>query len=186
MTRILYLFRELLLRLIQQLVGLQLFDFPPLLMLRNRVIAWLFGGGPGLMIGHHCLLLHANFIVPPTPAGRLVLGRGVAINHHTEIDYSGGVVLEDEVWISRNCLIETHDHRMGPGDKVTWPIDRTPLRIGRDAWLGAYVVIMPGVREIGMGAVVAAGSVVTQDVPPYTIVGGVPARPIGQRPGPAA
>ena len=52
--------------------------------------------------------------------------------------------------------------------------------IGSDVWIGANAVITPGVR-IGDGAVVGAGAVVTKDVAPYTIVGGVPAKVIGNR-----
>lgn len=59
------------------------------------------------------------------------------------------------------------------------PKDRevcTPLVIGHDVWLGAGSIILPGVKHVGTGAVVAAGSVVTRDVPPYAIVVGHPAR----------
>ena len=52
--------------------------------------------------------------------------------------------------------------------------------IGSDVWVGAKAIILPGVH-IGKGAVIAAGAVVTKDVPAYTIVGGVPARVIKQR-----
>jgi acetyltransferase-like isoleucine patch superfamily enzyme len=55
-----------------------------------------------------------------------------------------------------------------------------PVTIEDYAWVGCRVVILPGVC-IGKGAVVAAGAVVTKDVPPYAIVGGVPARTIGER-----
>ncbi|WP_287924426.1 CatB-related O-acetyltransferase [Diaphorobacter sp.] len=60
---------------------------------------------------------------------------------------------------------------------------RPPLKetvIGRDAWIGAQSIIMAGCR-IGDGAIVAAGAVVTRDVPPFTVVGGVPARHIKRR-----
>jgi len=55
-----------------------------------------------------------------------------------------------------------------------------PVTIGNDVWIGCRACILPGVT-IGDGAVVGAGAVVTRDVPPYTIVGGVPAKPIRQR-----
>lgn len=56
-----------------------------------------------------------------------------------------------------------------------------PLIVGNDAWIGDRVIILGGCRNIGNGAIVAAGAVVTRDVAPYTIVGGVPARPIKKR-----
>jgi acetyltransferase-like isoleucine patch superfamily enzyme len=58
----------------------------------------------------------------------------------------------------------------------------SPVEIGEDVWIGAHAVVLPGVR-IGSGAVVGAGAVVNRDVPPNTIVGGVPARVIGDRRG---
>lgn len=56
-----------------------------------------------------------------------------------------------------------------------------PLVIGNDVWIGDRVVVLPGCRAIGDGAVIGAGSVVTRDVPPFTIVAGNPARPIRRR-----
>ena len=58
--------------------------------------------------------------------------------------------------------------------------DATSTVVGNDVWFGFGSVVMPGVRN-GDGAVIATGAVVTADVPPYTIVGGNPARPIRQR-----
>ena len=59
--------------------------------------------------------------------------------------------------------------------------DAYPLTIGHDVWIGARVIILPGCRQIGDGAVVGAGAVVTRDVEPYRIVGGNPARVIQPR-----
>lgn len=56
----------------------------------------------------------------------------------------------------------------------------SPITIGNDVWIGARVIIMDGVN-IGDGAIIAAGAVVTKDVEPYTIVGGVPAKTIRKR-----
>nr|WP_276202724.1 CatB-related O-acetyltransferase [Pseudarthrobacter phenanthrenivorans] len=66
---------------------------------------------------------------------------------------------------------------VGEGEDV----ERTPCRIHHDAWIGANVTILPGCRHIGEGAVVGAGSVVTKDVPPFTIVAGNPARIVKAR-----
>lgn len=66
---------------------------------------------------------------------------------------------------------------VGEGDDV----ERTPCRINHDAWIGANVTILPGCRQIGEGAVIGAGSVVTKDVPPFTIVAGNPARIVKAR-----
>ncbi|MEM9059694.1 MAG: CatB-related O-acetyltransferase [Pseudomonadota bacterium] len=64
----------------------------------------------------------------------------------------------------------------------TIPSDRdNPLSIGHDVWIGDRVTILSGCRTIGNGAVLAAGAVVTRDVAPYTVVGGVPARKIRSR-----
>jgi virginiamycin A acetyltransferase len=68
----------------------------------------------------------------------------------------------------------------GTMDIVTAMPSRGDTVVGNDVWFGYRSTVMPGVR-IGDGAIIAAGSVVTADVPPYTIVGGDPARPIRRR-----
>jgi virginiamycin A acetyltransferase len=60
-------------------------------------------------------------------------------------------------------------------------VEENPLIIGHDVWVGLNVIITAGCRQVGNGAVIAAGAVVTRDVPPYTIVGGVPAKTLRPR-----
>lgn len=60
-------------------------------------------------------------------------------------------------------------------------VTANPLRIGNDVWIGANVIITPSCKSIGDGAIVGAGSVVTRDVPPFTIVAGNPAKIIAKR-----
>ncbi|MGC3976997.1 MAG: hypothetical protein QM751_01390 [Paludibacteraceae bacterium] len=60
-------------------------------------------------------------------------------------------------------------------------LDKTPLIIERDVWIGARVIILPGCKKIGKGVIIGAGAVVTKDIPDYAIVGGNPARVIKMR-----
>lgn len=93
------------------------------------------------------------------------------------------VTMGNYVMIGPELLVTGNDHRIDePGTAIIFSGRPEPdeLVIGNDVWIGARVTLMRRIR-IGNGAVVAAGSVVTKDVPPYAIVGGVPARPIRQR-----
>ncbi len=166
---------EALRRLVQVCVGGALLDMPPLLQLRGLAYRLMFPCGRGLVIGAGCLFLVPHGI----RGGSLRIGRDARINRRVEIDYSGGVHIGDDVWISQNVLIETHDHVPSRKPKHEWRIASGPLRIEDGAWLGANVVVLGGVRRIGRGAVVAAGAVVTRDVGDWEIVGGVPAKLIG-------
>ncbi len=67
-----------------------------------------------------------------------------------------------------------------PSDSIHADRDN-PLTVGSDTWIGSNVIITPRCKTIGIGAVVGAGAVVTADVAPYSIVGGNPARQIGER-----
>ena len=96
------------------------------------------------------------------------------------------IVIGDDLLMGPGAKIFSSNHSVAPG----LPMNRQPYRdgdviIGNDVWLGANSVVLSGVR-IGDGTVVAAGSVVTKDVEAYTIVGGVPARPLRRRYPPTA
>lgn len=162
-------------RFIQLLVGIQLFDLPPLLQLRCLTYRLLFGSGSGLLVGSNCM-----FIVPHGKSdGYLRVGENVKFNRNVEIDYSGGITIGNDVWISQNVLIETHDHIPSRKTKSEWKLESSPLTIEDGVWLGANVTVLGAVSSIGKGAVVAAGAVVTKDVAAYEIVVGIPARVIG-------
>lgn len=162
-------------RFIQLLAGFQLFDIPPILQLRCLVYRLLFKAGKDLMVGSQCM-----FIVPHGICGAyLKIGSNVRFHHHVEIDYSGGVTIGNDVWISQNVLIETHDHIPARAPKSEWKLKASALEIKDGAWLGAGIIVLNSVNTIGRGAVIAAGAVVTKDVGDFEIVGGVPARVIG-------
>lgn len=162
-------------RFIQLLVGIQLFDIPPILQLRCLTYRLLFGSGSDLLVGSNCM-----FIVPHgIDGGYLRIGEKVKFHHNVEIDYSGGVTIGNDVWISQNVLIETHDHIPSRKQKSEWKFETSPLTIADGVWLGANVTVLGAVKTIGKGAVVAAGAVVTKDVGACEIVGGIPAHVIG-------
>ncbi len=162
-------------RFIQLLVGIQLFDLPPFLQFRCLTYRLMFGSGRGLLVGAKCM-----FIVPHgVSGGYLRIGEKVKIHRNVEIDYGGGVAIGNDVWISQNVLIETHDHIPSRKPKSEWKFVISALNIEDGVWLGANVTVLGSVSTIGKGAVVAAGAVVTKNVGAYEIVGGVPARVIG-------
>ena len=112
--------------------------------------------------------------------GKLKIGKGSIIGDKALLDARNGITIGKNVNFSSNISIytEQHDHR-DPMFRCN-SSDAFSVNIGDRAWIGPNAIILHGVH-IGEGAVVAAGSVVTKDVPPFTIVAGVPARKIGLR-----
>jgi hypothetical protein len=163
--------------LVQGIVGLALFDFPGLMQLRLFTLRTFVVIGGSTIIGKGCYFIRPHGL----EEGRLEIGKLTRLNHRVEIDYSGGVTIGDNVWISQNVLIETHDHVVGSGPKEGWKLATTPLEIADGAWVGANAIILPGVRRIGRAAIVGAGAVVTHEVPDGSTVAGSPARPLGKR-----
>lgn len=85
------------------------------------------------------------------------------------------VYIGNNVMIGPNTLITTVGHPLSPKARRGYMAKAAPVRIGNDVWIGGNVTILPGVT-IGNNVVVAAGAVVTKDVPDNSLVGGVPAR----------
>jgi maltose O-acetyltransferase len=115
-----------------------------------------------------------------TSRGRVEIGTGTTLDRNAWLDGRGGLFIGDHVATGPGVMFLTADH---DPQCPQFSGRLEPVRVGDRAWLGARALVLPGVT-IGEGAIVAAGAVVTRDVPPYAIVGGVPARIIGQREGP--
>ena len=109
---------------------------------------------------------------------RIQCGQRILIGPYSSLGALGGIELGDDVRISRGVVIETAS--LETDRPLPYPHTAKPIRIGRGAWIGANAVVLGGVT-IGAQAVVAAGALVTKDVPPNIIVAGVPAKPIGER-----
>ena len=115
---------------------------------------------------------------PPfyTDCGKnIFIGKNVFINCCCHFQDHGGVTLGDGCQIGHNVVFATLNHGLAPEDRhTTYP---APIILGRNVWVGSNSTILQGVT-IGDNAVVAAGAVVTKDVPADAIVGGVPAKVI--------
>lgn len=111
------------------------------------------------------------------------IGRNVLIGLDVHIDDDGPerVTIEDNVFITAGCLILTHKRNLREYEEDMWigncSLDIGYVRIKKGAHIGIRSIIMPGVT-IGRGAIVGAGSVVTKDVPPYSVATGMPAKVI--------
>ena len=109
-----------------------------------------------------------------TNFGRFIrLGKNVFINHTCSFLDMGGITIEDEVQIGPKVNLITENHPLDPTDRKSLQLQSIVIK--RNVWIGAAATILPGVT-IGENSVVAAGAVVTKDVPANTVVGGIPAK----------
>lgn len=112
------------------------------------------------------------------PGGKVIcpekvsFGTDVLISHQAWIQGAGGIAIGSRVMMGPRVMLLTANH-----DLVTRETTVSPIVIEDEVWLGAGVTILPGVT-VGRGSIVAAGAVVTRDVPPGVLVGGVPAKVI--------
>jgi acetyltransferase-like isoleucine patch superfamily enzyme len=126
----------------------------------------------------HGAVLHVyNF--RDMPQSGIRIGRDSLIGEYSVIRGQGGVQIGDRVYTSPFTQIIAVNHVFDDPNRpfVEQGITAEGIIIEDDVWLGAGAIVTDGVR-VGKGAVVAAGAVVTKDVPPHTVVGGVPAKPI--------
>jgi acetyltransferase-like isoleucine patch superfamily enzyme len=133
--------------------------------IHSRTLRRIFCDYHQVVIG---LYTHGGCFVPGAIDNHTIIGRYCSIAHGVRT-------------MNRNHPMEfksTHAFFFNPElgrcreDRIAF----TPLEVGNDVWIGAQAIIMPHVRQIGHGAVVAAGAVVNKDVPPYAVVVGNPAR----------
>lgn len=116
----------------------------------------------------------ANFFQPKN----IEIGNGTIIGDHVFLDGRDKIVIGDNVDIASQVLIYNSEHKLSDPN---FTASYGKVRIEDYVFIGPRVTILPGVK-IGTGAVVGAGAVVTKDVEDYKIVGGVPAKIIGERP----
>ena len=127
-----------------------------------------------MKIGRGTFIAKRNYIMTPQ---QLTIGEHSHINRGCTIDARGGITIGANVSVSYNVSIMTGSHDY---NSTSFRGRFLPIRIDDYAWIGNNAVIQQNIT-IGRGAVVCAGAVVTKDVPPFSVVAGVPARSIGQR-----
>lgn len=103
----------------------------------------------------------------------ITIGKDVFINSGCHFQDQGGIEIGDGALIGHNVVLATINHDLNP--KENRKNHYAPIKIGAHVWIGSNATILPGVT-LGDYAVVAAGAVVTRDVPAMTVVGGVPAK----------
>lgn len=129
----------------------------------------------GMKIGRGSTIhMWANFFQPEN----IEIGEDTIIGDHAFLDGRAKLKIGNHVDIASSVMIYNSEHNLEADD---FSATTGPVEIKDYVFIGPRVTILPGVI-IGRGAVVAAGAVVTKDVPEFTIVGGVPAKEIGQRP----
>lgn len=169
---------EYFLRLIQHLLGVFIFDAPFMIRIKMFTLRLFFDFSMSSYISHGALLVSPH----SRENASFSIGDNSAIEHHCELDYSGGLVIGDNVWISEGVFIATHGHLIKTKElKKKQPIKYSKLSIGDDSWIGARSIILDSVNRIGTGAIIGAGTILTKDVEDWAIVVGNPGKVIGYR-----
>ena len=130
----------------------------------------------GIRIGHGTVISGRMRL---TGAGaitrQLIIGKGSYLNENITFNLGETLTLEDNVSVGMDCLFITNTHEMGDSDFRAGRVLAKPICVGRGAWLGARVTVLPGVT-IGAGSVIGSGAVVAGDVESNVLAGGVPAK----------
>lgn len=134
---------------------------------------------PGIVsIGAGCYLWRGVEVSAEIKGAPLIIADNVQINRDVHLDTTGGLTIGAGSLISERAVIYTHDHGHDPRAVP----QLLPKAIGANVWIGAGAVILPQCRQIGQGAIIGAGAVVTRDVPAGAVVGGNPARVLNRAP----
>ena len=138
----------------------------------------------GLHIEHSAFIMGNLVLVSGLPDfyEKLSIGRGAVIGDHVTINVDARVTLGNNVSLGPHVLIYTGTHQIGPGSsRRRAEVLAKPVTIEDGCWIGLAAIVLPGVT-VGHGSIVAAGTVVGQDVPPNSYVEGNPAHVVRQLP----
>jgi acetyltransferase-like isoleucine patch superfamily enzyme len=134
-----------------------------------------------LEIGPHALFEPHVWLTAPAP-GRIRIGSGTFLNIGVQVAAVGLVEIGAHCMLANGCFVTDGNHRFDdPERPVPWQgfTSKGPTRVGDNVWCGAHVVITSGVT-VGERCVIGANSVVTRDLPPFSIAAGSPAKVLAQ------
>src|SRR5690606_9239022 len=136
-------------------------------------VRWKLYAFAGMDIKERCTVWGPITLRPIGSAGNVSIGAGTFINSDIRFGAKGKISIGSKVAIGPRVCFETVNHGLkNMGGRTT---ESLPIIVHDGAWIGAGAIILPGV-SVGRNAVVAAGAVVTRDVPEFALVGGCPAR----------
>lgn len=128
----------------------------------------------GAHIGNDSVIFRRVEVLAPN---KLNMEKNSSVGWFVLLDARGGISIGNNVTVASYCKLITGSHDI---DNPMFTAQFLPIEIGDYAWIGTGAIILQNVK-IGEGAVVCAGAVVTKDVEPYTVVGGIPAKYIKKR-----
>jgi len=144
--------------------------------MRSAIIGNKIQSGGNLRIGRG-VMLYAQ-------TGEIRIGRNVEINSGSSLDANDGgtIILGNDVLLGENIIVRASSHKYADTDIPINQQGHSPgmIEVGDDVWVGSGVILVPG-ASIGSHSVIAAGSVVTRALPPYSVCAGNPAKPIRLR-----
>ena len=152
-------------------LGLKILSAFPSMHVRNFFLRYLYGMtiAPGAVVMGQFRLRRPS---------RIQIGTGTVVGERVELDGRASLFIGEHVNISSEVMIYTLQHEYkAPGFENSG----APVVVEDYVWLSTRSILLPGVR-IGRGAVIAAGAVVTKDVPPFAVMAGIPAKQIGTLP----
>ena len=133
---------------------------------------------PGnIEIGNNVSIARRVKLISENKDAKLKIDDNVILTFDVKIDFSGGVFIGKNTLISKNTIIETHSHGLDPHSEPEYK----ELYIGENVWIGMNSTILSDAGKVGSNSIVAAGSMVTKEVPPNCVVGGIPAKFIKSR-----
>lgn len=142
-----------------------------------------FVGARRIVLGRDVTLFGNAYLNASGPSGHIEIGDGTHVDQFCVLYGQGGLKIGKRCAIAAGVTVYTqsNQYKLDPlANVLDQPVVYRAVDIGDDVWIGARAVILPGV-QIGDHAIIAAGSVVRCDVPAWAIVGGVPARHLGDR-----